>query len=102
MKFLLSVVGTEGTMEISRLAGGGYRTTLLRPNEEAKGVEFEFTGVEGEVRQFLQSIRAAKEVAIADPPALTHTWTSFRARKTRVMAPLEPFLKKAYATWCPT
>lgn len=60
--FTISVVGTDATMEIARQNPMGYILTVSKSNAVIeKHIEMEFSGVHGELAQFIASIQSFKK-----------------------------------------
>eukprot|EP00210_Caulerpa_lentillifera_P003776 g3607.t2 len=58
-KICISIVGTEGTMEIRRLAPAGHILTVEKENKVVESYKEEsFNGIEDEILQFIYSVNA--------------------------------------------
>lgn len=62
----MSVVGTEGTMEIRRLSPAGHILTIEKDDKIVQSYkEEEFTGIEQEILQFLDSVKTQSKARLS-------------------------------------
>jgi len=66
IKFELEVIGTGGTLQLSRkLDGPGYRLLVSKKNGDKISEEFQFGGIEGELVAFAAACRGDKHDVVA-------------------------------------